>query len=351
LGDHFKFGQPIPTLAEYYGGALHLVAEPGTRFTYSDHSIATAGQIVEDVSGEPLDRYFRERIFEPLGMADSDFVRSEKVKSHLATGYDLGSRGTKAVPDVVHVTSAASAIYSTPRDMARYVAALLGGGGNEHGSVLKPATVRTMFEPHYQTDPRLPGMGLGFWRFDLGGHLAVEHEGLLPGFNSQIFLAPEDGIGVIAFTNGARGALMWLPAEVGNMLRRLLDVPDDAIRTDVPHHPEIWAELCGRYPLSARLTDTQARALVGLGAEVFVRRGALMIRSVNPIPVLYRGFALHPDDDKDPYAFRIDLSRFGIGTTRVVFSRGPGPGATRVHLELVPLSLERQRPRTGALLG
>jgi CubicO group peptidase (beta-lactamase class C family) len=351
LGDHFKFGQPIPTLAEYYGGALHLVAEPGTRFTYSDHSIATAGQIVEDVSGEPLDRYFRERIFEPLGMADSDFVRSEKVKSHLATGYDLGSRGTKAVPDVVHVTSAASAIYSTPRDMARYVAALLGGGGNEHGSVLKPATVRTMFEPHYQTDPRLPGMGLGFWRFDLGGHLAVEHEGLLPGFNSQIFLAPEDGIGVIAFTNGARGALMWLPAEVGTMLRRLLDVQDDAIRTDVPHHPEIWAELCGRYPLSARLTDTQARALVGLGAEVFVRRGTLMIRSVNPIPVLYRGFALHPDDDKDPYAFRIDLSRFGIGTTRVVFSREPGPGTTRLHLELVPLSLKRQRPRTGPLLG
>ena len=31
-------------------------------------------------------------------------------------------------------------------------------------------------------------MGLAFWRVDLGGHLAVEHHGVVPGFNSQIFL-------------------------------------------------------------------------------------------------------------------------------------------------------------------
>ena len=97
--------------------------------------------------------------------------------------------------------------------MARFVAALLGGGSGEHGTILRPETVALMFEPHYQPDPRIPGMGLAFWRADLGGHPAVEHQGVLPGFNSQIFLAPDDGVGVMAFTNGSRNAASWLTAE------------------------------------------------------------------------------------------------------------------------------------------
>jgi hypothetical protein len=69
--------------------------------------------------------------------------------------------------------------------MARYVAALADGGANEHGRVLDPATLATMFQPHYQTDPRVPGIGLAFMRSYFGAHLAVEHQGVLPGFNSQ----------------------------------------------------------------------------------------------------------------------------------------------------------------------
>jgi hypothetical protein len=188
-------------------------------------------------------------------------------------------------------------------------------------------------------------MGLAFWRSYLGAHLAVEHPGVCPGFNSQIFLAPGDGVGVMAFTNGASGAMIWLMAEAGGLLRQLLGVPEDVIRTDVPHHPEIWADLCGWYPVSAQLTDNQARAAAGLGAEVFVRRGQLTLRALSPIPAAYRGFPLHPDDDKDPYAFRIDLSQFGLGTPRIVFSREPGTGTTRIHTDMLPLSLQKQPAR------
>jgi hypothetical protein len=181
------------------------------------------------------------------------------------------------------------------------------GGANSHGSVLKPATLASMFEPQYQPDPRVPGIGLAFSRFSLGGHLAVEHEGILPGFNSDIFLAPGDGVGVMAFTNGARQAMLWLPAEAGQLLGQLIGVPDDVIRTDVPQHAEVWAD----------------------------------IRAFSPIPAVYRGFVLHPDD-KDPYVFRVDLSQFGIGTARVLFTRDPGARTTAVHLELYPISLQKQ---------
>jgi CubicO group peptidase (beta-lactamase class C family) len=343
LGETVKLGRPVPSLAEYYRGGLRVDAEPGTRFMYTDHGFATLGQIVEDVSGQPLDRYFRDHIFEPLGMADSDLVRSERVRSRLATGYELRSRGATAVTDYELVTVGGGAVYSTPKDMGRYLAALLGGGAGEHGSVLEPATMAMMFEPQYQPDPRIPGFGLGFFRTNLSGHLAVEHDGILPGFDSQIFLAPDDGVGVMAFANGARRGMHWLAPEATGLLTWLLGVPDAVIRTDVPQHPETWGDLCGWYRFSAHPTDP-ARFAIGPGVEVVVRRGRLMIRALSPIPALYKGFLLHPDDDKDPCVFRIELPWFGIGTGRVVFSREPGVGTTAVHLDFAPLSFEKQPP-------
>jgi CubicO group peptidase (beta-lactamase class C family) len=355
LGETVKLGRPVPSLAEYYRGGLRIDAEPGTRFTYTNHGFATLGQIVADVSGKPLEHYCREHIFQPLGMASTDLVRSERVSSQLATGYELRAHGAEAVTDYELVPVGAGAVYSSPLDMARYVAALLGSGSNQYGSVLKPATMATMFEPHYQPDPRVPGMGLAFFRADLGGRLGVEHDGILPGFDAQIFLAPDDGVGVMAFANGARRGMHWLTPEVGGLLRRLLDISDTVIRTDVPHHPEIWADLCGWYRFAAHPTDP-GRLAIGAGAEVFVRHGQLMIRLLSPIPALYRGFVLQPDEDQDPYVFRVELPWFGIGTGRVVFSRQLGVGTTAVHLDFGPLSFHKQpamtNPRpwvTGAL--
>jgi len=322
---------------------------------YTDHGFATLGQIVEDVSGMPLKRYLREHLCEPLGMTSTDLVRAARVQSHLATGYNLRRNGARAVTDYEVVTVGGGGIYSSTRDMARYMAALLGGGANEYGQVLKPETMTMMFAPHYRPDARMAGNGLAFFRFNLGGHLAVEHDGILPGFDSQIFLAPDDGVGVMAFANGARQGFHWLTPEVGGLLKHLLGIPDEVTRSDVPQHPEIWDDLCGWYHFSAYLTDP-AKLALGAGVEVFVRRGQLMMRVLGPLPVLYRGFPLHPDDDTDPYIFRIDLSTFGIGTGRVIFSREDGVGTTAVHFEFGPMSFQKQpdskNPRlwaTGAL--
>jgi CubicO group peptidase (beta-lactamase class C family) len=342
LGETVPYGQPVPALAEFYRGQLALIAEPGTRHTYSNHGFATLGQIVQDVTGQPLSRYFRERIFGPLGMTDTDLARSDRIKARLATGYALRAGGPRPVRDCDLVTAGAGAIYSTTADMARYVAALLAGGSGEHGQILKAETVTRMFAPHYQPDPRLPGVGLAFFRHDLGGHLLVGHDGLVPGFTSQMSLAPDDGTGVVAFTNGARGAMAWLGAEVTAILGRILGVPEPVIRADVPHHPEIWADVCGWYSFRGSLRDAQKWLVAG--AEVFVRRGQLTIRPVTPLPALAGGLPLHPEDSGDPYVFRIDLSRLGIGTSRLVFSRSPRAAVTALHLDLdvAPLSFDKQ---------
>jgi hypothetical protein len=51
------------------------------------------------------------------------------------------------------------------------------------------------------------------------------------------------------------------------------------------------------------------------------------------------GLPLLPDDAEDPYVFRMDLEEFG---TRVVFDRGAGEATTRLHLDLMPLTLDKR---------
>jgi CubicO group peptidase (beta-lactamase class C family) len=333
-------------LADYYRRGLPVEVEPGTKWVYSNHGFAALGQIVEDVSGQPLDRYLRDRILDPLGMEHTDLLRSERVRPHLATGYVLRSRGLRAVADREVPTPGGGGMYSSTADIARYVAALLRIAVNEQGSVLRPETVATMFRPHFQPDPRVPGMGLAFELGEEGGHKTVGKTGILSGFHSAMALAPHEGIGVLVFSNtgglDGRGA----PTPLATMLLRLLlGLSVDPIRIDIAPRPEDWSEICGWYgPAPGPVTNLSLRALFGAGAEVVVQGGQLMLKPLTPIPAMRRGFRLYPDDPDDPWVFRIHFPEFGM-QLRVVFDGGSnGRTATRLLLDM--MSFEK-RPDFG----
>ena len=340
-----EFGTRLPSLAEYYRGGLRVVVEPGSAFAYSNHGYATLGQIVEDVTAITLDRYFRERIFDPLGMADSDLVRSDRIASRLATGYAFGSHGAKAVADRDWIGAGAGGVYSTTGDMARFVAALLGGGATNTGTCSNPRRSRRCSS---RTTSRTRGC-----RGWVSGSSAATPRATASSFTTgscqastrSFCVAPDDGIGVIALTNGSSGAFAWLSIELGRLLGEMLGVPEDAVRSDIPHHPEMWAELCGRYLFPARIADLRQRLMLGGGAEVFVRGGRLMVRLLTPVPMLYRGLPLDPDDPTDPYVFRLDLSPFGMPPVRAAFGRAVDGRATEIHTDLggQPWSLIRAR--------
>ncbi len=56
---------------------------------------------------------------------------------------------------------------------------------------------------------------------------------------------------MVAFANGSSGAIGWMPIEFSRLLGQLLGGPAEAIRTDVPHRPELWGDICGWYRPSA----------------------------------------------------------------------------------------------------
>jgi hypothetical protein len=155
-------------------------------------------------------------------------------------------------------------------------------------------------------------------------------------------LAPEEGIGILFFSNtgglDGRGA----PIPLATMLLRLLlGLSVDPIRTDIAPRPEAWSEICGWYsPAPGPVTNLSLRALMGAGPEVVVQGGHLMLKPLTPIPAMRRGFRLYPDDPDDPWVFRIYFPEFGMNL-RVVFNGGRKQGAA-TRLVLDEMSFERQ---------
>jgi CubicO group peptidase (beta-lactamase class C family) len=336
-------GAALPSLGSYYHGELRYVVEPGTIFAYSGHGFATIGQIVEDVTGQPLDRVYRERIFTPLGMADTDLVRSERVRAALGTGYEFGSRGPAAVTDREWLGPAGGGIYSTARDLARLAAALLEGGAAGDGRILEPTSLVTMFEPSFRPVPQLPGVGLGCFSGEVAGHRVIQHDGLMPGFAGQLVVAPDDGVAIVGLTNGSPNVHVWLPIELAALLRELLGAPveDVKLRGRFPQHPEAWPGLCGRYTMPSRIADLRGRLALS-GVDVSVRGGRLTARLRTPIPWFSRTFELEPDDAGDPDVFRIDLTPFGLPMTRVVFARDADGRVSAAHTDLLLQVLEKR---------
>ena len=355
-----RAGARRPALADVYRDGLRVVVEPGTAFAYSNHGFAVLGQVVEDVTGTSLDAYLQSSVFGPLGMRDSGLVRTARIASRLATGYLLGRRGPRRAPDLEEVGGGGGGVYSTTRDMARFAAALLGSGSGEHGPILRTSTVASMCAPQFRPDPRVPGVGLAFFRGGVGGHRVVGHDGILPGFNSAMLLAPDDGVGIVGFTNGSSGAFAWLDLELHELLREVLGAPSDTTQEPIPEHPETWAGLCGRYVLPPRISDLRGRLMMGGGAEVFVDAGRLTIRLLTPHPMALRGLPLRAADRGDPDVYVLDPGDAALPRVRIVFVRDAEGRATRAHADVAgqPWSLIRVgdlsarrlvRPAVGAL--
>ena len=313
-----KEGQPVRPLREYYGGVLATEVYPGEKWAYANHGFATLGQLVEDISGEPFEDYMATHVFAPLGMFHTDYLLSERVRDRLARGYQLKKGGLVPVEYLEVVVRAAGSIFSSVSDMAKYVAALMNGGRNEHGAVLQPETLSMMMQPHYQADPRLPGMGLAFWLDSFDGHHVAWHDGGWSGFTSAMYVAPEDRLGVVAFTNTT--SLFGGPDPLARkLLRALLDVGPGA---DVPQPglletPHLWAELCGYYgPKPGFMTNVRVWLAVTGEADVFVKKNRLTMRAI--AGPLRKGMTLYRTDPADPLVFQGTFEKMEVP---VVFGR------------------------------
>ena len=320
-----KVGAPERPLADLYRSGLRAELPAGRKWAYANHAFAALGQLVEDVAGEPYAELMRTRIFEPLGMQHTDVLRSERVRGELAVGFALKRGRLRPVKDAEILLPPAGSVFSSVKDMARYAAALLGGGANEHGRVVRAESLAAMLEPQAGLEVDGAGQGLAFFLDRIGEHRVAGHDGGWPGFVSSLFVAPADGVGVLAFTNTAVARSPHSAVE--RLLASLLDVERE--QRPVAASPLLWGELAGTYkPLPGLNTNFRLLPATLGEVEVAVKAGKLVVRAPSPVRQLRHGVELHPADPGDPLAFEL---RVADVTAPVRFARGPGGRVDRVR--------------------
>jgi CubicO group peptidase (beta-lactamase class C family) len=125
-----------------------LAFDPDTKWAYGG-SLDIVGRLVEIVSGQPLDRYFREHITGPLEMNDTDFNITERQQAREANLHTRKSDGTLVAQPkeklIVETSfSGGGGIYSTAPDYLKLLQALLNGGSRNGADILKPKTAALM---------------------------------------------------------------------------------------------------------------------------------------------------------------------------------------------------------------
>ncbi len=197
--------------------ALPFDAHPGEKFIYG-YSTDILGAVVEVASGKPLDEFLSTRIFEPLGMRDTQFYLPPDEADRLATVYSAADSGLQRAPDPGHMVgqgnyvngprksfSGGAGLTSTAHDYSRFLQMMLGGGELDGTRILSRKTVELMTTNHVGEKYR-PGLGFGLgYRVVLdvgamGEHSSVGEFGWGGAYHSTYWVDPSEQLVVVYMT-------------------------------------------------------------------------------------------------------------------------------------------------------
>lgn len=214
---------------------IPLANRPGTRFQYSVATDVLA-RLVEVLSGERFDRVLARRIFEPLGMVDTDFHVPASKHDRFCVNYAARDQmdpmvpGLDAAPDVLlgsylapkPFLSGGGGLVSTILDYTRFIRMIVGGGELEGTRILDAGTLELMRTNQL---PEGAGVQFPFWHmpdtvFGLGFALKTApaegepdaaigeyHWGGMAGTHS--WMSPAADIAALVFTQRLPG--FWHP--------------------------------------------------------------------------------------------------------------------------------------------
>jgi len=199
----------------------------GAEFHYNNLMFVVAGEVIEAVSGMSWEAFVSQRIFVPLGMAESTTsVRALAGRSNLASPHSrrIFNRvgPVRPIPyfDADNV-GPAGMIHTNVHEMTAWLRLHLDEGAYPGGRLLEAASVRALQQPHIgisnpEEDDRLGGerafgpvgelmdsvaYGLGWFTASYRGHAAVFHGGGLNGQRSAVGLLPDQNLGVVILSN------------------------------------------------------------------------------------------------------------------------------------------------------
>ena len=183
---------------KYFGAHLHgqisklglidfvrdqpLTYPPGTRYEYSNTDNVIVALMAEEATGRSYEQLLRRKVLQPLGLHQTKLARGWKVPAPLIHGYDT----LPAIEDLttccsMSFVSASGGIYSTPREVTRFVRGYVGG------ELFGRAQHRAQFDFRVGggSEPPGPGeqsVGLGVFRYRTRCGTVFGHTGNFPGY-------------------------------------------------------------------------------------------------------------------------------------------------------------------------
>lgn len=177
---------------------------------YNNFMYATAGHLIEQITGKSWEDNVRERILEPLGMARTNFsVADSEQDENAAQPYLEDDNVVRKVAfRPIDLMGPAGSINSTGEEMARWVALHTGNGGLNGQRLVTPGTLREMHTPQMVV-PGLPeeperspaSYAMGWFTESYRGHYRVQHGGNIDGFSALVSLFPNDRLGIVVLVN------------------------------------------------------------------------------------------------------------------------------------------------------
>jgi CubicO group peptidase (beta-lactamase class C family) len=145
---------------------IPLEFSPGEAWNYS---VATdvLGYLIGKISGVPFEQFLKERIFNPLGMNDTDFFVPADKAHRFAACYSADGKGGMTLQDDPATSSFLSppslisgggGLCSTASDYLTFCRALLNGGELGGLRLLGPKTLKLMTSNHLPGGVDLPAM-------------------------------------------------------------------------------------------------------------------------------------------------------------------------------------------------
>ena len=214
---------------------LEPSADFRTTFQYQNLMFMTAGYLAEQMTGQSWEDLVRARLFEPLGMANSNFsVEDSKQAEDHARPYTEEDEVVNEVPfRNIDEVGPAGSVNSNVVDMAQWVKLQLSGGTFDDQEIVAKNTLQKIHTPQIVMQgtgqfEEIPFTlyGLGWAILPYRGHLQLAHGGGIDGFTAHVSFMPRENIGLVVLTNKGGTPLPTLASRLAYDRLLGLDVID-----------------------------------------------------------------------------------------------------------------------------
>jgi len=242
--DYFLEQYLVPGGIYYYNSTSYHNTVPGTVYYYSNVAFALLGYLVEIISGDSLEQYCQQNIFDTLGMTETSWFLSNLDTNNIAAPYGYGTNYFREAYFGMPFYPAATLKSSAPQ-LARFLTAFMQRGRNDSLKILDSATIELMTTVQYPgiifgSGPAGPvETGLAWFNKNFSGWDLWGHGGAFSGTSTRMYFSSEENIGAIVLTNVSPTiGVTLIMVDMFNFATSF-DVDSDSVHDGVDNCPNI----------------------------------------------------------------------------------------------------------------